>query len=159
MARTAAEFHPMHARRRPVRRQRIRLFLAVIRVMLFFGFFGAVGYAFLLYLIESPRLLVQDIPVTGTSRLSVESIQEATGVTGETNLLLVNPSEVARAVAALPEVRTAHVRRDFPATLLVSIEERTPVLTLLVNNHAFLVDDDGVVLRVLNQLEPYTGRL
>lgn len=159
MARAAETYHPMHARRRPVRRQRVRLFMAFTRAMFFFAVFGGLAYAFVLYLVESPRLLVQDIPVSGTVNLSQDAVRDATGVTMRSNLLLVKPSAVRKRVEQLPEVRACRVRRDFPATLLVNIEERVPLLTLLVNNHAFTVDREGVVLRALGQFESYEGPL
>lgn len=159
MAKAASDFNPMHARRRPVRRQRVRIFLAFMRAMFFVAVFGALAHGFVLYLIESPRLLVQEIEVNGNQLLGEDIIRAATGVDGATNLLLVKPNLVARYVAALPEVRTCRVRRDFPATLLVEIEERVPVVTLLVNNHAFTVDRDGVVLRALEQSSKFVGPL
>jgi cell division septal protein FtsQ len=58
--------------------------------------------------------------------------------------------DVARLGARLerhPLVRTVTIRRQFPETLQISVQERTPYLTVAAGADRVVVDADGVVLR------------
>jgi cell division protein FtsQ len=62
-------------------------------------------------------------------------------------LLRADPKELAQAVAAHPWVRRAEVRRVFPHTLVVDMEERVPVAVLRTGGgRDFLLDKDARLL-------------
>ncbi len=54
-------------------------------------------------------------------------------------------------------MRDCEVRRAYPDMVVIRITEREPAATLLIDQHAFEIDDSGVVLRELEPLAEPTG--
>jgi cell division septal protein FtsQ len=56
------------------------------------------------------------------------------------NMWLQNGRAIARRVEAIPYVETAHVHRFPPATVLISVTERTPFAVVISDGQSMLVD-------------------
>ena len=76
----------------------------------------------------SPRLRVHHLIVEGESRYSRDDVMQLGGVAFGQSILGVNLVRVARGLEAQPPVKRVEVVRQFPQTLKVHIEERTPFL-------------------------------
>jgi cell division septal protein FtsQ len=59
------------------------------------------------------------------------------------NLFRVRAADIADAVSAVPAVRAARVDLALPDRIVVSVTERTPILTWQTASSAFLVDAEG----------------
>lgn len=59
-------------------------------------------------------------------------------------LVLLDLGAAVRGVEHHPWVRTADARRVFPDTVVIRVEERTPIAILQLGTELFLVDADGV---------------
>jgi cell division septal protein FtsQ len=64
----------------------------------------------------------------------------------ERGLLRTDPAALQRALETHPWIRRATVRRVFPNTLAVDVQEREPVAILRTGKRDFLVDYEGVLL-------------
>lgn len=74
-----------------------------------------------------------------------EALVGAVATTDGTNLFRVQTGPIEDRLRRLPGVADAHVSVSLPDTLVVTIEERTAILTWRVGETLFLVDRDGVI--------------
>jgi cell division protein FtsQ len=109
---------------------------------------GAVGAAAWV-VFASSLLAVADVSVEGERSLSARRIiREAAVPVGEP-LARVDLDAVADRVEQLPPVRQVEVQRAWPDTVVLLVEERTPVAVLVSGGEHHLVDRDGVRLRAV----------
>jgi cell division protein FtsQ len=95
---------------------------------------------------ESPLLGVRGIEVRGNAIVSVDQVRSAAGVPRGTPLASLDLAGVQRRVQALPAVRLAHVTRDWPSTVDITVTERTPVAVFARPDKRYgLIDASGVV--------------
>lgn len=116
---------------------------------------GAV-IAFYRYSQASDYFAVRQLRVDGARVLSPEYIVSVAGVTTEDNVVFLNLSKIQDRIETIPYVRECEVARAFPDTVVIRVEERTPVATVLADNHMFEVDRECMVLRQLRPFEAYT---
>ncbi|GIH23173.1 hypothetical protein Aph01nite_14830 [Acrocarpospora phusangensis] len=107
----------------------------------------------------SPVLGVREVAVIGNERLPAEQIRRAAAVPPDTPLVGVDTEEVRARVAALREVESATVDREWPGTLLISVVERLPLAAVPINGKVTVVDRFGVVLDVVDPVEVISYRL
>lgn len=102
--------------------------------------------AVVVWFVQSPFLSVGEIEVIGASRVDVPAVlAEHEVVTGRPMVLL----DVAGAEADLledPWVAAAEVARDWPTTVVVTVDERTPAVSALLETGWWLVAADGTLL-------------
>ena len=94
----------------------------------------------------SPALDVESVRVVGARRLPADQVRTAAAIRPGVALALVDTAAVRRRVAALPYVRSATVRREWPSRLVVEVVERVPALAVPVAGGVALYDADGVRL-------------
>ncbi|MBI4081620.1 MAG: FtsQ-type POTRA domain-containing protein [Candidatus Lambdaproteobacteria bacterium] len=87
-----------------------------------------------------------EVQVRGNRSLRSDRIVAAAGLRQGIALSDVDPFEVAQALAALPEVKGANVRRLFPGRLAIEIEERAPAARVALAHGSAVIDEEGVVL-------------
>ncbi|MBR8741563.1 FtsQ-type POTRA domain-containing protein [Nocardiopsis sp. MG754419] len=95
-------------------------------------------------LLGSRLLVVRDVAVTGTDRITSEEVEAAVSVDTGTPLIRVDLDAGRADVERLDLVESAEVTRGWPATLKVEIVERQPLLAIAVGEEYRLVDGDGV---------------
>src|SRR6516225_2250483 len=104
---------------------------------------GATAWA----LYGSTLLVVRSVRVTGTGKaVSAGQVLAAARVTRGQPLIRVNTGAIAH--------RVAQVRKDWPTTLVITIQLRKPVFALPVNGGYTLVDAFGVSLREVAERPP-----
>ncbi len=98
---------------------------------------------------------IQKIEVLTKGPLSQSHITAASGLKPGENLLMISLRAVHDRLETLPEVRAVTVTRQFPGTILIEIQQRTPVAWLecpdkaiaaRVPGYGCLLDDKGIVL-------------
>ena len=87
-------------------------------------------------------LSVQSVMVAGRDRTDRQTLIDALGVEIGDPVLSLDLAVARERVAALPWVRDVAIRRDFPATVIVTLTERDP-LALWQNEGAVSVIDAG----------------
>lgn len=96
--------------------------------------------------LRSPVLDVDEVVVTGTTRLDPEAVRAAAGIDPGTPLLLVDLGAAAEGVESMPWVADAEVTRDLPGRVDVVVHEREAVAVVSGAGTAVLVDVEGRVL-------------
>ncbi len=94
----------------------------------------------------SPAFDVERVQVLGSRRLPARQVLEAASVDMGAPLATVDLESARRRVAALPYVKGAVIRRDWPDRIVVEIVERVPALAVPVDGGVALYDPDGVRL-------------
>ncbi|MFW6639798.1 cell division protein FtsQ/DivIB [Nocardiopsis algeriensis] len=95
-------------------------------------------------LLGSRLLVVREVSVTGTDRVSDQAVIDAVAVPTGTPLIRVDLDRSEERAESLELVESATVTRGWPATLRVEVVERRPVLAVQVGDEYRLVDGDGV---------------
>jgi len=98
-------------------------------------------------LLQADRVFeIKVVDITKTERISRDDVLALLDLPPGQGLILVNPDALESALEAHPWIRRATVRRLFPDTLAVELQEREPVAVLRTAGRAFLVDQDGALL-------------
>jgi len=80
--------------------------------------------------------------------LTSQEVEAVVQVPAGTPMLRISPSEVEERVAALPQVASVTVTRDWPTTLVVDVQRRQPVAAVpAVTGGYDIVDSSGVIIR------------
>ena len=109
---------------------------------------GIVGIAVavvaaLWWLTLTPLLDVDSIRIQGATHTGDEAVLAAIGIERGDALLTVNVGGAASALAKLPWVATADVRRSWPGTVAVELVERVPVAAIAAKGGGWVVVDRG----------------
>jgi cell division protein FtsQ len=98
-------------------------------------------------LTQSPVLDVDRITVAGAAHTPPDLVRAASGIHLHRPMTGVDLDHARRGILALPWVRSVSVAREWPATIRVSVTERTPVAAVPAGQAGFaLVDGTGRVL-------------
>jgi cell division protein FtsQ len=94
---------------------------------------------------RSSALSIHSVSVKGNSVLPAEGLRQVAGLKGQS---LFNPDlDAARQrLLALPLVKAAHVSRDWPFGVQITIAERAPWGVWQAGDQRYVIDDEGVVL-------------
>lgn len=134
------------ALRRPPRRRRLPIVLAVLGVLaLLVG-----GGSYLL--LGSELFVVKTVSVTGTSSVSATRVRDVAEVPLRAPLVRVDTDAIKhRVLAALPSLDTVTVRRSWPSTVRLAVVEREPVAVTERSGHYRLIDREGVPYRAVSK--------
>lgn len=143
----AGKRHAVNKRQEREKRQRIILVRrsAVVALLLIL----VAGLIWLIAaIVRAPVFTIDSIQVTGTSHLTTEQVVSAAAVPAGSTLLQVSPGEIETTLKRDPWIAEANVRRDFPDSLVIAVEERTP---------AAIVDPGGSTLWVVSKDRKWLG--
>jgi len=155
-------------RSRAANRQRNRRVLEwLCGVFLFCGAVGGIGYggreALRRFFWQNPDYNLAEVAIHTDGSLTREQIVEATGIQEGKNIFGINLSTARKGLIALPQVERAEIERILPNTISIDIAERKPVAWVTGGDDdnpsadpgAFLIDRDGILLRVKTQVPDY----
>lgn len=112
--------------------------------------------AFVLYFLwTAPTFQVQTATVEGLQHINARDVEIVLDVTGQP-IFALNPERMlADLQSAFPEFEQVSVEINLPASVMVRVQERTPVMVWRQEGHSDLVDAQGVAfpLRVDSQVE------
>jgi cell division protein FtsQ len=134
------------ARKRFVRRQWARRWLAWRRVVVALGLVALV--AFSLWLVfGSSVLAVSGVRVAGTGVLDPREVRRAAAVPTGTPLATVDLAAIGARVERLPAVKSVDVSRSWPSSVRIDVTEREAVAVVERGNVLRGLDDRGVMVR------------
>jgi cell division protein FtsQ len=136
----------IRARRIAVKRAEGRRRLRILATGL--GLVAMVGLA--LMAVRSPLVSVRHVTVQGADHTPMPRVIAAAGLQGHRLMFDVHPGAVdRRLVASLPWVASASVRRHWPATVEIRLQERSPIATIAASGgQSALVDATGRILAI-----------
>jgi len=98
--------------------------------------------------VDSKRLRVRAVEVTGNSRVSGDELRAFTGIIAGQSLLGVDLDETALRLLRHPWVEQARVRRRLPDQIILEVVERTPAILVSVGD-VYLADGQGRLFKRL----------
>jgi cell division septal protein FtsQ len=103
---------------------------------------------------ETSLFAVQKIEVRGAPPAATRRIEAALEPLAGQSLLEVEAGDVDRALAGLPDVQALSLDRSFPRTLVVNVIAERPASVLRRGSEAWLISEQGRVLRELTDEQP-----
>jgi len=98
------------------------------------------------WVITSPRFLLSNIVISGTSRVQPAEVGEALRPLKGKHLLLVSLADVESRLSQNRWIEGANLRKRMPDKLVVEVLERRPVALLRRDEGLFYVDRSGTVI-------------
>ena len=95
---------------------------------------------------NSSLMELRRVEVAGNSEVSKEELVDATRLRRGSHLLSISTAKVTKRVESLPWIDEARVERILPATIRISVEERSPAAMVVAINGTYLIDKEGFVL-------------
>jgi cell division protein FtsQ len=99
-------------------------------------------------LLGSAVLVVRSVRATGTPLVPRSRIIAAAGIARGTPMIRIDTGTIARRIERIPQVASARVRRDWPGTVVITVQDRIPGLAVRQGRHRYaLIDGSGVAVR------------
>jgi cell division protein FtsQ len=108
---------------------------------------------------RSPLLAVDTLTVKGTSHLTPEQVLDAAGVHEGDAMVWLDTGAALSGIEALPYVRHATLRREWPDTVRITVAERVPAAWVEGPAGKVLVDGTGRVLEAAEAAPPAMPQL
>lgn len=103
---------------------------------------------------NSPRFTVLETQINGLQRLSSRDVNTVLDVRNQPVFSLDATELRERLVQAFPEFSSVQVSISLPAEVVVTVEERQPVITWRQDGRTLLVDPNGVAFPLRNLEDP-----
>jgi cell division protein FtsQ len=96
------------------------------------------------FVFDSPYFSVREIQVRGGDRVGGGALVAMAGLKHGMNIWKIDPAAIEKKFAKHPWVRRVLVRREFPRSVVIEVEERAPK-AIVAMGRLYYVDSDGLV--------------
>lgn len=104
----------------------------------------------------TPMFNVKEIKVTGNSKVSATEIQSLSKIKMNDNIFKYSKKTISESICQNPYIKNVEVKRKYPDTIELIIEERKTVATVKVLNSFAYIDNEGYVLEVSEDRQDLT---
>lgn len=98
----------------------------------------------------TPLMSVRSIEVEGLHEVSRDQVLDKAKIELGRPLLQVNTAPSAQRVAAIAEVASVRIQRSYPSKVIITVTERTPLVTVSTDRQVHVLDKAGVPYRHYN---------
>jgi cell division protein FtsQ len=132
-------------------KKRISFFKVVKNVGFFIFIFSVaiIVYGYVDAISIKSLMPIKNVSLTGNKHLTDEEIKTLAGIHINEDLFTVSNKKICERLLKSPWIKSVNVRKEFPETLSLSIEEAVPFALLDMNSRLFLVDEKGELLEEL----------
>jgi cell division protein FtsQ len=92
---------------------------------------------------------VRNIVFVGNKHLTDDELESLAGVQINKGMLMISNKSLSERLVKSPWIKSVIIRKGFPDTLIIMIEESIPFALLDMNGHLFLMDENGKFLEEL----------
>jgi cell division protein FtsQ len=131
----------MKKRRKPKKKPAKRRPRILIYLLIFL-----VGSALIYYFLTLPIWEIKDVEVNGTNMLMEEEIKTLAVIPLSDNLFFADLSRAKANLGKITAIKSFRIYRIPPATILISIEERKPIASLVFKNQTYIIDKGGFLI-------------
>ena len=135
----------------------VRRFWLVMRVMLAVCFLAAAVWG-LNYFYNSSYFKIKSLDIEGNTHYDEDILGKFTGDIPGTNIFEVNKKDIEDSFrSGLVWVKSVELRKIFPDSIVITVQERNPALIASYKNDYYLLDDEGLILEniSLDDLKSY----
>ena len=93
---------------------------------------------------------VKEIIISGNFHLNKDDIVKSTNIKKWTPLLEIRAEDLSKRLRKNPWIKSVSLKKQFPGTLLIRIEEAVPKALLSINKMLYIIDADGNVLEKID---------
>lgn len=90
---------------------------------------------------------VEHIAFAGNKHLTDDELRILAQVHLNESLVMISNKKVSQQLLKSPWIKSVNIRKDFPDTLLLTIQETEPFALLDMHEHLFLIDENGNSLK------------
>jgi len=154
-------YEPMYfQRKKEIRRNRKkrikrRISLKYGHILFFLLLMVGIFYFFqklYIFLISWEYLNIRDVKVICSKKDTQKEIEDKIRAQNLRNILLADLGHLQQKIKDHQWVKEVHIRKIFPASLRIEIEERKPVAILKTRN-LYLIDEEGHLLEKIDSIE------
>jgi cell division septal protein FtsQ len=139
----------VNPKRKKIKRKiRLKLIHILFILFLFLGIFFLIQRLYL-FLISWNKLNVKTIEIYCQKPEVTEDIKDFLRDKELGNILLLNIDQLKWKIASHRWIKDVHVRKIFPSSIRIGIEERIPA-AILKTDSLYIIDKQGVLLREIN---------
>ena len=99
----------------------------------------------------SPIFNIKNITVAGNSKISSEAIISLSGLNIDQNIFNFRTSNVKEGIKQNPYIDTVEIKRKFPDTVKISVQERTATYMLTYGNAYVYINNQGYILEITSK--------
>lgn len=134
-----------------VSKRRKKVIIKIIKVLTLLGIIiGGIVFA-----LVSPMFNIQEINVSGNSKISSQTIVSLSGLDISQNIFKFRTSQVKDAIKQNAYIESVDVKRVFPDTIELNIQERTATFALAYGNAYVYINNQGYILEITSEREEY----
>lgn len=122
-----------------------QIFAVVAGVLLALGVFFLVGWGIYASLCQSVFFQVESIAVEGSRRLRPDEVASLAGLDNKSNLVAVSKEKIEASLQATGWIRRVEVRKKWPNSITLVIEERQPAAMVYLDGALSYMDGSGKV--------------
>ena len=114
----------------------------------------AVAWSIHRYAVTSPRFSIQDIDLSGGSRVSLDEVKRLAGVEVGTNIFAFDTEAAAQKLLENPWIEQAKLTRKLPSTLKVELGLREASAMAAIGDKLYLVTRSGEPFKLIETADP-----
>jgi len=104
------------------------------------------------FFLNSAFFNLQKIEVRGCVTIAEDTVNKLCGVTLGTNLLKIEIDRVKTKIEMHPVIKRVHISRKPPHTLVLEVEERTPIALVVSYSGYLAIDEEGIFIKQMDDL-------
>ncbi len=105
--------------------------------------------AIICFFLLSPIFSIENVTVSGNTRVSSKEIISASGIVYDQNILRIDKFSIISEVLKIPYIKNVNIRRNWPNEICVNVEENEPVASVTFYGSKILLDENGGILEVI----------
>jgi cell division protein FtsQ len=109
---------------------------------IFIGLILAGGY----YFLSLPVWEIKEVTVNGTKLLSADQLRVLAGIPLSENLFFTSFARARSNLNKIKAIKKYHIFRLPPGTVIINIQERRPVASVILPNLSAVIDEQGYIL-------------
>ncbi len=124
----------------------------IVKITAIFIFIFSIAIFIYSYMSSSPISLlfpVRNMVFLGNKHLTDDELRTIAGVQMNEGMLIMSNKSLSERLLKSPWIKSVMIRKGFPDTLVIMIEEAIPSALLDMNGHLFLIDENGNLLEEL----------
>lgn len=98
------------------------------------------------YILNLPIWQIKEVVVNGSKMLPADYVKGVSGIPLSENLFFADLSRAKKNLKKISAIKSFRLHRLPPQTVLISIEERQPLATLVLKDRSVVIDSDGVII-------------